>query len=60
MEGEIGTDDPDLDNEDSYIFKLGLSLHVNQNTLLAEDRYGASFSTPYVDLWMNISNAYYR
>jgi hypothetical protein len=29
-------------------------------TLLAEDRYGASFSTPYVDPWTNISNPYYR
>lgn len=60
VEGEIGTDFTSSDNEDSNIFKFGLSLHVNQNTLLAEDRYGASFSTPYVDPWTNISNAYYR
>lgn len=60
VEGEIGTDYVDPDNEDSNIFKFGLSLHLNQNTLLAEDRYGASFSTPYVDPWTNISNSYYR
>jgi len=60
VEGKIGTDNTDPDNEDSNIFKFGLSLHVNQNTLVAEDRNGASFSTPYVDPWTNISNAYYR
>lgn len=45
---------------DSDIVKFGMSIHLNQDTLFAEDRNGASFSTPYVDPWTNISNAYLR
>jgi hypothetical protein len=47
-------------NLDSDIVKFGLSLHLNQDTLRAEDRNGASFSTPYVDSWTNVTNAVWR
>ena len=48
------------DNMDSDIFKFGLTLHLNQNTLMAEDRNGASFSTPFVDTWTNVGVSWYR
>ena len=48
------------DNMDSDIFKAGLTLHLNQDTLMAEDRNGASFSTPSVDSFTNVGVAWYR
>lgn len=48
------------DNMDSDIIKAGFTLHLNQDTLMAEDRNGASFSTPYVDSWTNAGVAWYR
>jgi hypothetical protein len=40
--------------------RLGLTAHFGQPTLLAEDRSGASFSTPFIDTWQNQANAFYR
>lgn len=47
-------------NMDDNVFKAGLAVHINSNSLLSEDRHGASFSTPMIDNWSNLSVAYWR
>lgn len=42
------------------VVRLGGAVHFNQPTLLAEDRNGASFSTPFIDSFTNLANGYYR
>jgi hypothetical protein len=42
------------------VVRVGGAVHFNQPSLLAEDRNGASFSTPFIDSFTNLVNGFYR
>lgn len=56
LDGGLGADK----DVNSDLFSVGFALHFGQGTLLSEDRTSASFATPMIDNWTNISPALYR
>lgn len=59
IEGKVGNSTIG-DNIDSDIFKGGLAIHFNNDSLISEDRNGPSFATPMIDTWSNLLSTSWR
>ena len=41
-------------DQDSDVFKAGIVVHFNSNSLISEDRNGPTFATPMIDPWASL------
>lgn len=54
IEGKIGSDAIGFDHMDSDLFRAGLAIHFNSDSLISEDRNGPSFADPKIDPLQNL------
>ena len=53
IDGKMGSDSIGFSHMDSDLFRAGLAIHFNSDSLISEDRNGPSFKTPMIDPLQN-------